>query len=41
MVVFGPDEVGLVDTSPCAGIRADLKLCLLNSDCCKEVRNYN
>ncbi|XP_041980234.1 cytochrome c oxidase assembly factor 5 [Aricia agestis] len=34
MVTFGPDEVGLVDKTPCAGIRADLKLCLLKSDCC-------
>ncbi|XP_014251451.1 cytochrome c oxidase assembly factor 5 [Cimex lectularius] len=26
----------LVDDSPCAGIRADLKLCLLESDCVKK-----
>lgn len=37
MVTFAPDEVGLVDKSPCAGIRADLKMCLLASDCCKKV----
>ena len=37
MVVFAPDEVGLADKSPCAGIRADLKMCLLASDCCKKV----
>uniref|UniRef100_A0A2A4J4K3 Cytochrome c oxidase assembly factor 5 n=1 Tax=Heliothis virescens TaxID=7102 RepID=A0A2A4J4K3_HELVI len=36
MVTFAPDEVGLADKSPCAGIRADLKLCLLASDCCKK-----
>ncbi|KAM3957094.1 cytochrome c oxidase assembly factor 5 [Aphomia sociella] len=36
MVTFAPDEVGLKDKSPCAGIRADLKMCLLNSDCCKK-----
>lgn len=27
----------LADKSPCAGVRADLKICLLNSDCCKKV----
>lgn len=37
MLSFGPDEVGLADRSPCAGIRADLKMCLLSSDCCKKV----
>ncbi|CAH2047498.1 unnamed protein product, partial [Iphiclides podalirius] len=36
MVTFGPDEVELADKSPCAGVRADLKMCLLNSSCCKE-----
>ncbi|XP_047990469.1 cytochrome c oxidase assembly factor 5 [Leguminivora glycinivorella] len=36
MVVFAPDEIGLADKSPCAGIRADLKMCLLNTDCCKK-----
>ncbi|PZC78191.1 cytochrome c oxidase assembly factor 5 [Helicoverpa armigera] len=38
MVTFAPDEIGLADKSPCAGIRADLKLCLLASDCCKKDR---
>lgn len=28
----------LADTSACAGVRADLKMCLLQSDCCKKVR---
>lgn len=37
MVVFGPEEVQLADNSACASIRADLKMCLLNSDCCKVV----
>lgn len=37
MVSFAPDEIGLADQTPCAGIRADLKICLLNSDCCKKV----
>ncbi|CAB3254953.1 unnamed protein product [Arctia plantaginis] len=36
MVTFAPDEIGLADKSPCAGIRADLKMCLLASDCCKK-----
>ncbi|KAF9422552.1 hypothetical protein HW555_001756 [Spodoptera exigua] len=36
MVTYAPDEVGLADKSPCAGIRADLKICLLASDCCKR-----
>ncbi|XP_075165804.1 cytochrome c oxidase assembly factor 5 [Haematobia irritans] len=26
----------LADTSACAGVRADLKMCLLESDCCKK-----
>ncbi|CAH0719839.1 unnamed protein product, partial [Brenthis ino] len=38
MVTFGPDEVGLADQSPCAGVRADLKMCLLTSDCCKKYK---
>lgn len=28
----------LQDKTPCAGIRADLKTCLLESDCCKLVK---
>lgn len=32
------DNEKLADTRPCAGVRADLKMCLLNSDCCKRVR---
>ncbi|KAI5639492.1 hypothetical protein NE865_07992 [Phthorimaea operculella] len=36
MVTFGPEEVALEDKSPCANIRADLKMCLLESDCCKK-----
>lgn len=27
----------LADKSTCAGVRADLKMCLLESDCCKKV----
>jgi len=26
----------LEDKSPCSAIRADLKMCLLESDCCKD-----
>lgn len=40
MVVYLPEDIGLADKSPCAAIRADLKLCLLNSDCCKKVSGY-
>ncbi|XP_026319305.1 cytochrome c oxidase assembly factor 5 [Hyposmocoma kahamanoa] len=36
MVTFAPDEIGLQDKSPCAGIRADLKMCLLESACCRK-----
>ncbi|XP_013193611.1 cytochrome c oxidase assembly factor 5 [Amyelois transitella] len=36
MITYGPDEVGLEDKSSCATIRADLKMCLLSSDCCKK-----
>lgn len=31
------DNEQLADKSPCANIRADLKMCLLESDCCKIV----
>lgn len=37
MVVFAPDEVGLADKTSCATLRADLKTCLLNSNCCLKV----
>ncbi|XP_059607726.1 cytochrome c oxidase assembly factor 5 [Phlebotomus argentipes] len=30
------DEEVLADKSACAGVRADLKMCLLKSDCCKK-----
>lgn len=35
------DNEQLVDKSACAGVRADLKMCLLESDCCKIVRLLN
>lgn len=31
------DNEQLVDKSACSGVRADLKMCLLESDCCKRV----
>lgn len=34
------DEGELTDNRPCAGVRADLKMCLLESDCCKIVNSY-
>ncbi|GLH02749.1 Uncharacterized protein GBIM_08729 [Gryllus bimaculatus] len=34
---FDVDSVGLEDQSACAGVRADLKMCLLESDCVKVV----
>lgn len=37
MIVYELDGERLADTSACAGIRADLKMCLLMSDCCKKV----
>lgn len=30
----------LADKSACAGVRADLKMCLLQSECCKVVCFY-
>lgn len=38
MIVYELDGEKLVDSTPCAGVRADLKMCLLMSDCCKKVR---
>lgn len=31
----------LADNTACAGVRADLKMCLLESDCCKKVNKYH
>lgn len=31
------DNEQLIDKSACAGVRADLKMCLLESDCCRIV----
>lgn len=30
----------LADKSACAGVRADLKMCLLKSECCKLVCKF-
>lgn len=37
MIVYELDGERLADTTACAGVRADLKMCLLMSDCCKKV----
>ncbi|CAD7088300.1 unnamed protein product [Hermetia illucens] len=35
MMKYGGEET-LADHSACAGVRADLKMCLLKSDCCTK-----
>lgn len=40
-VQYSEEGERLEDKSACAGVRADLKLCLLNSDCCRRVCNLN
>lgn len=37
MIVYELDGEKLADNTACAGVRADLKMCLLMSDCCKKV----
>lgn len=37
MITYETDGERLADETPCAGSRADLKICLLESDCCKIV----
>lgn len=37
MMQYEEEGEKLADKSPCAGIRADLKMCLLKSDCCRIV----
>lgn len=34
---FSEEGERLKDQSPCAELRARLKMCLLDSDCCKKV----
>ncbi|XP_014085714.1 cytochrome c oxidase assembly factor 5 [Bactrocera oleae] len=38
MMRYEGDEK-LADTTACAGVRADLKMCLLESDCCRIDKN--
>lgn len=35
------EEGDLADHRPCAGVRADLKMCLLETDCCKIVNHFS
>nr|CAI5840867.1 unnamed protein product [Callosobruchus analis] len=37
MMRYAEENEKLADKSACAGVRADLKMCLLESDCCKVV----
>lgn len=37
-MIYEEEGERLADISPCAAVRADLKMCLLESDCCKNVR---
>lgn len=37
MITYELDGEQLADKSACAGVRADLKMCLLESDCCRKV----
>lgn len=39
MITYEYEGERLADTSACAGVRADLKMCLLESSCCKIVGN--
>lgn len=34
---YAEENETLKDKSPCAGVRADLKMCLLKSECCQIV----
>lgn len=38
MIVYENEGEKLEDNTACAGVRADLKMCLLESDCCRKVR---
>jgi cytochrome c oxidase assembly factor 5 len=40
MMRYEGENANLVDQNPCAGIRADLKMCLLESDCVKKVIHF-
>lgn len=34
---YAEENESLKDKSACSGVRADLKMCLLESECCKVV----
>jgi len=36
MMWYGGENAHLADHNPCAGRRADVKICLLESDCVKR-----
>lgn len=38
---YSEEGESLADKSPCAEIRAQLKMCLLDSDCCKKVHIHS
>lgn len=40
MMHYEEENEKLKDESACAGVRADLKMCLLESDCCKVVSGF-
>lgn len=37
---FTEEGERLADQTPCAHVRAQLKMCLLESDCCRKVRLF-
>lgn len=37
MMRYSEENERLADKSACAGVRADLKMCLLESECCQKV----
>lgn len=39
MMRYENENERLADETPCSGLRANLKICLLESECCKKV-NY-
>lgn len=40
MMKFSTEGEQLKDKTRCAHLRANLKMCLLETDCCKVVSNY-
>ncbi|XP_026477888.1 cytochrome c oxidase assembly factor 5-like [Ctenocephalides felis] len=39
MMQYEEENERLADKTACAGLRADLKMCLLKSECCKDRKN--